>query len=572
MADHEPKERDPSCNPIQPLLPDSGYDVLKLKPYPVQAPLHQITDSNELSTEMTVARPELSFEDSMDIVRATQFGEFSIVKSIIDKDLYGVNQMDRENVSLLHWAAINNRRDIVKYLIGKGAIVDRIGGDLMSTPMHWATRQGHLQMVVLLMQHGADPSCTDGEGCTCIHLAAQLGHSVILAFFIAKGLDVDLPDANGKTPLMWSSFRIHSMDPIRLLLTFNANPHLTDHNGNTALHYAAMGGNHVVCTLLIKAGIAPDCLNTDRQTPLDIAETKKNLGMIKRLEMEAAYKKKSKNLIDSFIGDEETKLKISMVFPGLVIFLIGFIAELNVYLVFKLGLFVALFYLVKTYFKHSTSLAIMNKLPVYGYNFWKAWKTDPGFIELSMAKRRKTLLAFTEREEFKLNQFCTTCIIRKPLRSKHCSICNKCVAKFDHHCPWVDNCIGANNHKYFLGFLFWLTIMLIWCLYGAGVYWREACSVPYNKGFFVSLSHVISCSPWHIFLAATTNERLNQQRYKHFHTPRSGVYKSPFNKGSLQNFVDLFECTCFGLFTPNKVDWKSIYLDNIHNEAPTRIV
>lgn len=652
MADREPKERDPTCNPIQPLLPASDYDLSKIKSYPVQPRLKHNVDNEEVSNELAVARPDIPFDESMDIVKATQYGNFQLVKSIIDRNLYSVNQMDRENVSLLHWAAINNRRDIVEYLISKGAIVDRIGGDLKSTPMHWATRQNHLQMVVLLMRHGADPNCVDGEGCTTIHLAAQLGHSVILAFLIAKGIDVDLPDENGKTPLMWSAFRIHSMDPVRLLTTFNANPRVTDHNGNTALHYAAMGGNAMVCTLLLKLGVPVDAQNKDGLTAIEIAESKKFVAVVKRLEMEGIYKSKQKSILDNYIGDEDTKLKISMVFPGLVMFLIGFIAELNIFIILKLGLYAALFYLVKTYFKHSTSMAIMNKIPVYvylatkfwmystwfyffsshidsiilhllfictaliqGYNFWKAWRIDPGYIELSTSERRKMLLAFTEREEFKLNQFCTTCIIRKPVRSKHCSICNKCVAKFDHHvgffyfrnycidnliilqCPWVDNCIGANNHKYFLGFLFWLTLMLIWCLYGAGIYWRESCDVPYDKGFFLSLSQVISCSPWvfwivinasihilwvsslfvcqfyqHVCLAATTNERINQQRYHHFHTPRAGVYRSPFNKGSIQNFVDLFDVTCFGLFKPNKVDWKSVYLDNLHNEKPGIII
>jgi hypothetical protein len=51
-----------------------------------------------------------------------------------------------------------------RYFISKGAIVDRFGGDLNSTPLHWATRQGHLPMVVLLMSYGADPSLRDGEG------------------------------------------------------------------------------------------------------------------------------------------------------------------------------------------------------------------------------------------------------------------------------------------------------------------------------------------------------------------------------------------------------------------------
>ena len=41
-----------------------------------------------------------------------------------------------------------------RYYISEGAVVDVLGGDLMATPLHWAIREGHLQMVVLLMRCG----------------------------------------------------------------------------------------------------------------------------------------------------------------------------------------------------------------------------------------------------------------------------------------------------------------------------------------------------------------------------------------------------------------------------------
>lgn len=50
-------------------------------------------------------------------------------------------------------------------------------------------------------------------------------------------------------------------------------------------------------------------------------------------------------------------------------------------------------------------------------------------------------------------RYCTVCNIEQPLRAKHCRSCNKCVSTYDHHCPWLGNCIGERNRKYFYLFL-----------------------------------------------------------------------------------------------------------------------
>ncbi|XAR62924.1 Protein S-acyltransferase [Bertholletia excelsa] len=49
--------------------------------------------------------------------------------------------------------------------------------------------------------------------------------------------------------------------------------------------------------------------------------------------------------------------------------------------------------------------------------------------------------------------YCRKCGNGKPPRCHHCSVCQRCVLKMDHHCVWVVNCVGARNYKFFILFL-----------------------------------------------------------------------------------------------------------------------
>lgn len=46
-------------------------------------------------------------------------------------------------------------------------------------------------------------------------------------------------------------------------------------------------------------------------------------------------------------------------------------------------------------------------------------------------------------------QLCPDCKTIRTSRSRHCSVCRCCVERFDHHCPWINNCVGLRNHNFF---------------------------------------------------------------------------------------------------------------------------
>ncbi|KAE9414321.1 hypothetical protein Angca_006189, partial [Angiostrongylus cantonensis] len=62
------------------------------------------------------------------------------------------------------------------------------------------------------------------------------------------------------------------------------------------------------------------------------------------------------------------------------------------------------------------------------------------------------------------NKYCYMCMSLKPDRAHHCSSCGRCVVKFDHHCPWINQCVNYTNYKQFLLYIFYSTLTVVWFL------------------------------------------------------------------------------------------------------------
>mmetsp|Transcript_40201 Transcript_40201/g.29648 ORF Transcript_40201/g.29648 Transcript_40201/m.29648 type:complete len:149 (+) Transcript_40201:990-1436(+) len=69
---------------------------------------------------------------------------------------------------------------------------------------------------------------------------------------------------------------------------------------------------------------------------------------------------------------------------------------------------------------------------------------DPGYIY------NKKVPFIELLEHYKAEQLCPDCQVIRTVRSRHCSVCHRCVERFDHHCPWINNCIGVRNHNHFI--------------------------------------------------------------------------------------------------------------------------
>lgn len=70
--------------------------------------------------------------------------------------------------------------------------------------------------------------------------------------------------------------------------------------------------------------------------------------------------------------------------------------------------------------------------------FCTVWLADPGYLKKSDKADFLSLV-----EKFDPNMLCPSCEVICTTESRHCYICNKCVERFDHHCQWINNCIGV---------------------------------------------------------------------------------------------------------------------------------
>lgn len=154
---------------------------------------------------------------------------------------------------------------------------------------------------------------------------------------------------------------------------------------------------------------------------------------------------------------------------------------------------------------------------------------------------RKSIHAYVE------TRVCRECLIEQPLRSKHCFDCGMCVALYDHHCPWLSNCIGEKNRFYFWwyllfeNFLLTSTITLLCSSISLNsIFWSWAL-----KNFLLILSILICISfeglvifllLFHSYLAAsnkTTWEVLSRKKISYLSSLPPNSH--PFNLGLLQN-------------------------------------
>lgn len=393
----------------------------------------------------------------------------------------------------LQWAVRQGAQEAVVELVLRGGADVHVVGSEGLTALHLACIFKHAEIVLFLA--ASNPSLLDAT--------SSNGQTALMA----------LINGWNKGPAHHVK---KYMDILRSLIAFGASVSLTEKStGNTPLHMAVQikseghnhrGGDQVIGELL-EAGANVNATNADGDTPYKLAVKIGNLDAVKVLRQHGC-----ESTLPSFLGFWLPWCQVSLgpILTGM----FGWIYGCGSFWLACCGLNAltmqtqpmqrnlqhgmsacSIFIIVASMYLYMwntlTTLFICWYLLSVGtlvYFFVKTTISDPGTITLDHGEpsgtshgfgsngslngdkkdddslalledspvgrgsRHQRLVAMAGSGTLHASLVCSTCLLERPARSKHCPICRKCVDRFDHHCPFVNTCVGRHNIGYFIGF------------------------------------------------------------------------------------------------------------------------
>ncbi len=269
------------------------------------------------------------------------------------------------------------------------------------------------------------------------------------------GLDLNSVDNKLSTPLHWAAFSGAELS-LGYLLAWNVDINCRDFRGLTPLHLAIKSSENnrtsrSIKHLLIK-GADKTIEDNDGKRPIDLVKDLRTPAM--RDEIVQLLQTDERFLRDCLMLRPPLK-KTHRSYKMLIAF----------YVLSFLSYFMANCFIFPNYDNATTKSFLFYSLCLTFLFCTAAFLRDPGYL---YSDPKLTFLELIET--FDASCLCPDCGVIKTPRSRHCNVCERCVDRFDHHCPWINNCVGKRNHGIFycylvfqLTYIIMMVYFLLWC-------------------------------------------------------------------------------------------------------------
>ncbi|XP_020298877.1 probable protein S-acyltransferase 23 [Pseudomyrmex gracilis] len=485
-------------------------------------------------------------DETKQIFELLRAGKIEAVEELIEKA--GLNVLSARNewgYTPAHWAALDGNMQVMRYLIERSGPVDLpCLGTQGPRPIHWACRKGHSAIVQLLLTAGVAVNAADFKGLTPLMTACMFGKFTTATFLLGSGAQGHLTDINGDTALHWAAYKGHA-ELIRLLIHSGMDLEKPDYFGSTPLHLACLSGN-ISCVRILceKSKIELEPRDKNGKTPLQLARSHRHWEIVRVLQAE--QKRRTKcipsiselwTLLFGGAGNSKTPLLFFLMSVLLWRYPMYLLKCIPLTWHHLLG-------------KHYCFIC-------WNILMWISWivanRRDPGYVTQNNDSYYRVIKQIPCFDKWKkrnvlLSRLCHSCKCFTPLRAEHCRICNRCVTYFDHHCPFVYNCVGLRNRMWFFLFVMCMTINCSFTVYFAchcivieGIQLLYILAVL-EALVFCGLGLILTFfSVLHACMNLTTNEMFNYKKYSYL-KDKKGKYLNPFSRGPMFNFIEFFLC------------------------------
>jgi ankyrin repeat protein len=250
-----------------------------------------------------------------EIHEAAELGNLDKVKACLEKDPALINTTDAKGRSVLARAILSGKKEVVEFVLGKGATEDLYAATLLGhtnrvaallkedpklinakdkagkAPLHWAALYGQKAVVELLAAEKADLNALDGDGFTPLHWAVMFNKSDIVEVLVKNKADTSIKVAKfGWTPLRLAVIHGHTATA-QILIKGGVDPNLKEEENIPLIHQAVIVGKKDMIELLLANKCDVNQKDADGDTPLFEAIEQNNQEIIAFLRQHGAKEK-----------------------------------------------------------------------------------------------------------------------------------------------------------------------------------------------------------------------------------------------------------------------------------------